>query len=379
GVQGCAVLGPDAGLRQHALHGRVVHAELPRDRAHAPALGVEEAQDIRLAFFADHGVPLRRARKSPSPDSRPYRRPRCAISNRTSALSAGHSSSPRSIEPGSWGERASTCSATHSGSPLHRLSPSSIVSSARGWQGRGSSRALSRSPSFGLFSSSFASCCVTRSVHCQALIIVWVLRGPFGADVRVRPRHRHRLSAGLCRWVLSHFVCRKFAFVTTMSVPAALHPRGVQARSPWRPLVRGRGRPLGCSALRAGALVAAVALAAVTPRAQAHLRPAPLALIQSPRLFGSHSWCRRGASFSGQRRRSRAHRASVRSLFGTIARRLGRFRPGPSLFSALRSYASRMSAGNFSAAQPVKESGHEARSSPEPRAFRRPSTGTGIR
>src|SRR5690606_11724345 len=93
-----------------------------------------------------------------------------------------------------------------------------------------------------------------------------------------------------------------------------------------------------------------------------------------PRLFGSHSWCRRGASFSGQRRRSRAHRASVRSLFGTIARRLGRFRPGPSLFSALRSYASRMSAGNFSAAQPVKESGHEARSSPEPRAFRRPST-----
>ena len=100
----------------------------------------------------------------------------------------------------------------------------------------------------------------------------------------------------------------------------------------------------------------------------------PLARKQSPRLFGNHSRCRTSASFSGQRRRSRPHQASVRSLFGTIARRLGGFRPGPSLFSALGSYASRLPTGNLSAAQPVKIFMHEPRSSPILRAFRRPST-----
>ena len=83
------------------------------------------------------------------------------------------------------------------------------------------------------------------------------------------------------------------------------------------------------------------------------------------------------ASFSGQRRRSRPHQASVRSLFGTIARRLGWSDPGLRFFSAPGSYASRMPMDNFSAALPVTSFGHEARSSPDLRAFCRPSTRPG--
>ncbi len=47
----CVAVGPrHAGLRQHAAHRAVMQAQLPRDRVHAPALDVEVAQDLRLAF-----------------------------------------------------------------------------------------------------------------------------------------------------------------------------------------------------------------------------------------------------------------------------------------------------------------------------------------
>jgi hypothetical protein len=155
----------------------------------------------------------------------------------------------------------------------------------------------------------------------------------------------------------------------------ALRAGGMQLGSPPRLLVRCRAHPLGRPAPRQRADAAEVALAPVTPPAQPHLLSTPLARKQSPRLFGSHSRRRTSASFSGQRLRSRPHHASVRSLFGTIARRLGWFRPGPSLFSAPGSYASGLPMGNFSAALPVTSFGHEARSSPDLRAFCRPSTG----
>jgi hypothetical protein len=47
----------DAGVSQHALHRRVMHAELTSDRADAPLLGVEQAQNVTLRFFGDHGAP----------------------------------------------------------------------------------------------------------------------------------------------------------------------------------------------------------------------------------------------------------------------------------------------------------------------------------
>ena len=76
--------GDRAGLREHAPHGAVVMAELGADGANGPLLGVEEAEDLRLAIGPDHGAPRRRcARKSPSPD-RSFRDPRPATAKLTS-------------------------------------------------------------------------------------------------------------------------------------------------------------------------------------------------------------------------------------------------------------------------------------------------------
>ncbi len=50
-------LGFDAGMPKHALHGGVMHAELVRDRADTPFLGVEEAENVGLGFLGNHGSP----------------------------------------------------------------------------------------------------------------------------------------------------------------------------------------------------------------------------------------------------------------------------------------------------------------------------------
>ena len=47
----------DASLAQHALDGGVMDTQLSGDGAHAPVLGEEVAQNLRLAFVIDrHGV-----------------------------------------------------------------------------------------------------------------------------------------------------------------------------------------------------------------------------------------------------------------------------------------------------------------------------------
>ena len=47
----------DAGCAQHAPYGGVVHAQLARDGAHAPALSLEQAKDLRTQFRGyGHGL-----------------------------------------------------------------------------------------------------------------------------------------------------------------------------------------------------------------------------------------------------------------------------------------------------------------------------------
>jgi hypothetical protein len=76
--------GIDPGLREHALHGGVVVAELRGDGADAPLLCVVQAQDLGFSVAPDHSSPpcgaTRSGRKSPRPPRARRRRARSATS-----------------------------------------------------------------------------------------------------------------------------------------------------------------------------------------------------------------------------------------------------------------------------------------------------------
>jgi hypothetical protein len=97
-------------------------------------------------------------------------------------------------------------------------------------------------------------------------------------------RADHCLALTLCRVLLSHFRCSYVDFaLTTLAV--TLHPLRMQARAPLGSLVRVRCIPLRSHPLHSGTGVAAIALAAITGAAHAHLRGASPALQQSPCRF----------------------------------------------------------------------------------------------
>lgn len=66
--------GSDAGLAEHTAHGAVMYAQLAGERAHRPALGVMQPQDLGLELQSDHGNSRPSDLSAPRPASKP--RPR---------------------------------------------------------------------------------------------------------------------------------------------------------------------------------------------------------------------------------------------------------------------------------------------------------------
>src|SRR5512140_121303 len=129
----------------------VVHAELGRDGADAPVLGVEQAADARAGLGVRHRatsniVSCRRSWNWPSPSSgsRWWRRLRpstnLSVYSGSPAKSASQPSLSLVADEPSW---SSTTTAARTGIPCHIASASSSVGTARGCCATDASRALS--------------------------------------------------------------------------------------------------------------------------------------------------------------------------------------------------------------------------------------------
>src|SRR6185503_9267119 len=292
-----------AGPMHHPPHGGTAEPRHQRDQDHAHAFDVVEVENLRTLLGRDaHGSPprdtTRSGRKSPSPTRRSGRWARPPTSYRTSGLSAGHSSSPNRPESDQQGrpspaEAAET--ATCSGCPRHSAMPSSSVSSARGCCACNGSRALSRSPACGSSTNTFTSPGVTRTEPFHGLLMAILL----GRDRRqaLCCRRRGGLSRpilGFCRTVMRHFWIQEFG---PPLLPVLTLSKGVFDPAPLCPLVDAPCAPNRLVAADATTFpgLGAVNLAPVAVATDAHLRPAPLAVVQSPRFF--HHRAQRRAAF----------------------------------------------------------------------------------